>query len=297
MSATKSRLRAIEPKAAQPAKPKMLIYGKPNAGKTWAALDFPSTYYIDTEGGANLEHYTAKLERSRGIYMGPDEGALSFATIIEQVQALNTEHHNFRTLVIDSISKLFAVAVNDEAERLERANVKNEFGADRRPAVAWMRRLVGHINRLDMNVLLIAHEKTEWGLINGQRAEVGSTFDCWDKLEYELHLALHIAKQGTSRVARVRKTRLQQFPEASSFPWSYDDFADRYGRDVMEAEAVPVVLATADQLAELDRLLGVVKLPDGQVEKWLSAAGVESWSEMEAERVSKAIEFMKGKLA
>ena len=68
-----SKLKAIAPKAAEPSKPKMLIYGKPGVGKTWAALDFPSVYYMDTEGGADLEHYTDKLLAAGGMYFGPEQ--------------------------------------------------------------------------------------------------------------------------------------------------------------------------------------------------------------------------------
>ena len=89
MNATvRTRLKAVVPKAAEPSKPKMLIYGAPGVGKTWGALDFPGVYYIDTEGGADLAHYTAKLDAAGGVYLGPDQGAQSFDTIIDQVDAL-----------------------------------------------------------------------------------------------------------------------------------------------------------------------------------------------------------------
>ena len=107
MATVVSKLRAVTPKAAEPSKPKMLLYGRPGVGKTWASLDWPSVFYIDTEGGADLAHYTDKLERAGGVYLGPEQGSLSFETVMEQVQALATEQHLYRTLVIDSISKLF----------------------------------------------------------------------------------------------------------------------------------------------------------------------------------------------
>ena len=50
-----SKLKAKDPVNAEPSKPKMLIFGKPGVGKTWGALDFPSCYYIDTEGGAGAD--------------------------------------------------------------------------------------------------------------------------------------------------------------------------------------------------------------------------------------------------
>lgn len=287
-----SRLKAVAPKAAAPSKPKVLLFGKPGVGKTWGALDFPSVYYIDTEGGADLGHYTDKLERSGGVYFGPDQGSLNFETVLEQVQALATEEHPHRTLVIDSITKLFNTTIAQEAERL---GDKNAFGADKKPAVSYMRRLVSWLTRLDMNVLLVAQEKAEWGMVNGQHTQIGVTFDAWDKLEYELHLALHIAKEGTKRVATVRKSRLLGFPDASRFDWTYDEFANRYGRDVIEGASKPVELANAETVSEIMRLIGVMKL-DAWADKVLGAANVASFSELSTEQADKSLAYLNDKM-
>lgn len=288
-----SKLKAIQPKSAEPKKPKVLLYGKPGAGKTWASLDFPTCYYIDTEGGANLNHYTDKLRDSGGLYMGPEQGALDFDTVIDQIKALATEKHDFKTVVIDSISKLYNTAISDEAERL---GDKDAFGASKKPAIANMRRLINWLSRIDMNVILISHEKAEWGQdAKGDRVEIGQTFDAWDKLEYELDLCLNIIKTGPKRTARVRKSRLTGFPDGSSFPWSYDDFSKLYGKDVIEKDSEALVLATDDQLKEIKYLLSIIKLPEGQEEKWLKASNVESWSEMTSESIGKAIEHIKSK--
>lgn len=286
-----SKLKAVAPQIAEPSKPKILIYGKPGVGKTWASLDFPGVYYLDTEGGAKQKHYTDKLEKSGGVYLGPEQGSLDFETVIEQIQALATEKHNFKTVVIDSISKLFNTAIALEAERL---GDKDAFGASKKPAVANMRRLINWLSRIDMNVILVAHEKAEWGQdAKGQRVEVGATFDAWDKLEYELDLCLNIIKTGPQRTARVRKSRLLSFPDATIFPWSYADFADKYGRGVIEKTATSITLAKPEQLAEIDRLLKIVKLPEGQEQKWLNAAQVDTWAEMSTERIAKAIDHIK----
>jgi len=277
--ANTSKLKAEDPKAAKPSKPKALIYGRPGVGKTWTALDFPGCYYIDTEGGADLSHYTDKLKAAGGVYMGPDKGSLDFPTVIEQVQALATEEHGYKTLIIDSISKLFNVTVTNEAERL---GDKNAFGADKKPAIAFMRRLVAWVNRLDMNVLFIAHSKAEWGNDGkGERVEIGQTFDCWDKLEYELHLAIEILKRGPQRSARVRKSRLTGFPDGETFPWSYADFAARYGKDIIEGAVEQIELATPDQVAEIERLLSVVKIDPATVDKWKAKAGADNFSEFQ----------------
>jgi hypothetical protein len=148
----KTKLLAKAPKAAEPSKPKILIYGASGVGKTWTSLDFPNCYYIDTEDGANLTHYTDKLEKSGGVYMGQADGSLDFQTVIDQVKALATEDHEYKTLIIDSITKLYNTVIANEAERL---GDKDAFGASKKPAIGLMRQLVNWLYRLDMNVILL----------------------------------------------------------------------------------------------------------------------------------------------
>lgn len=291
---SKTKLKAVAPKAAEPTKPKILIYGKPGVGKTWTSLDFPKVYYIDTEGGANLNHYTDKLERAGGVYLGTEQGSQSFEDVIDQIKALATEKHEYKTVVIDSISKIFNIEIAREMERL---GDKDQYGASKKLPVTLVRRLVSWIDKLDMNVILIAHEKSEWGLnARGERVEIGHTFDCWEKLEYELHLCLRIAKQGESRKAYVRKSRLTGFPDGSNFDWSYKDFAERYGKDIIEKEAVPIELASPEQLAEVTRLLAIVKLSESAQDKWI-AENTNNLAEVEADKIEKIINHLKGKVA
>lgn len=289
-----SKLKAVDPKAAEPSKPKILIFGKPGVGKTWTSLDFPTTYYMDTERGADLDHYTEKLKKAGGVYFGPDEGSLDFDSVISEIKTLATEDHPYKTLVIDSFSKLFNLEIALEAERL---GDKNAFGADKKTAVGFTRRLTSWLTRLDMNVILICHEKALWGVdAKGNRSEIGVTFDAYDKLEYELHLCLNIVKQGNSRVARIRKSRLVGFPDGDSFPWSYADFASRYGKDVIERKSVQIVLATPEQLAEVKRLLEVVKVTDKEIEDGFKKAGVTCWEEMETQKIQTITNWLRSKV-
>jgi hypothetical protein len=296
-----SRLRAKDPKAAEPSKPKVLIFGRPGVGKTWTAIDFPGVYYVDTEGGANLSHYTDKLAKSSGVYLGPEDGACEFKTVLEQIKALATEKHPYRTLVIDSISKLFNTAVALEADRLGDSNA---YGADKKPAVAAMRQIVAWLERLDMNVILIAHEKEEWGARRNKKGDmervvVGQTFDCWEKLEYELHLALRIMKDDKSgkRTATVRKTRLTGFPEGDVFPWSYAAFAERYGKDIIEGAVNTLQLATPEQVTEVQRLIGAVKVDEDFVQKCFAKAGADRWEDLDTVQIQKTIDWLKGRIA
>ncbi len=257
-------LKGIPPSEARPSRPKMMIFGKSGVGKTWATIDFPGVYYIDTEGGADLAHYTSKLKAAGGCYFGPPQGSLDFHSVIEEVTTLATTQHSYKTLVIDSISKLFGTKIAATAEALEKAGKKNEFGADKKPAVGLMRRLIHWIDKIDMNCILIAHEKPVWA--NGE--QTGITADAWEKTEYELHLVLNIFKQGAARKARVTKSRLVQFPDADVFDWSFANFAEKFGLNAINANVESVKLATPEQIAQLASLLAVVKIDQKVLDKW-----------------------------
>lgn len=289
------KLLAVPPKAAEPSRPKILIFGREGIGKSHFALQFPQPYYIDTEGGANRNQYTDLLDRAGGMYMGIAQGALDFETIIEQVSALATQEHPFKTLVIDSVSKIFGTAIANEAERL---GDKNAFGADKKAAVQYMRRLVVWLMRLDMSVILTAHAKDVWGLNDkGQREVIGSGPDVWDKLPYELDLCVGVQKAGPRRIGKIGKSRLTEFKENDTFEFEYDVFAEMYGRAIIEAKTKPLELATPEQVAEINRLLDTVKLADGQAAKWLAAASAETWEEVDEDKAAKIIGALKAKLA
>ena len=216
--------------------------------------------------------------------------------VLDQVKALATTEHDRKTLVIDSITKVFTNEIAREAERLQDAGKKNEFGADRKPAVGAMRQLVAWFPRLNMNVILIAGETAEWGLVNGERAQIGTTFDCWPRLEYELDLAIGMFKAGSNQLARVREDRLAAFPQGDTFDCNYEELATRIG-DVIEETPLKESFATPEQLAEVARLLDIVRLEDGTVDKWLAAANVSAWDEMTEERIGKAIVYLQNKIS
>lgn len=297
--APRSKLLAISPDVVEPKKPKILVYGPPGVGKTWVSLDFPRVYYFDTEGGADLSHYRAKLRAAGGMYFGPDQGSLDFDTVISQVEALVTEKHPYQTMVFDSITKLFNAAISEETQRL---GDKDVFGASKKGPIRQMTRLIRWMNKADMNAICISHQTNLWGKGDkGDREVIGTTFDAWPKLEYELHLVLRVSKIGignnAKRFSHVGKSRLIGFPEGESFDWSYSAFAERYGRDVIEKATVPVVLASVEQVAEVTRLLDIVKLPDGLVDKWMTKACVEEFGEMDQVTIAKCINFLRERLS
>lgn len=289
-----TKLKAKAPAEVKPGKIKAVLFGVSGVGKTTLALSFPTPYYYDAEGGAKGPQYRELLAKSGGVYMGVEEGTLSFDTLIDQIQALATEAHPYKTLIVDSLTKLFQTAIAQEAERL---GDKDAFGASKKPAVASMRRLIMWVSRLDMNVIFICHETAEWGLVKGERAEIGKTADCWDKLIYELDLAVQAVKRGPQRLAVVRKSRLMGFPDADSFPLEYGEFAARFGKEAVEANASTIILALPEQVAEVKKLLELVRIAEADIQKGFDKAGVSTWEEMTSEQITVWQNFLKKRIA
>jgi hypothetical protein len=228
------------------------------------------------------------------VYMGREEGSNDFTTVIQEVQTLATVKHDYLTLVIDSFSKLYNIA-SAQAE----ARVGSDYGKDRKEANKPTRQLMIWLDKLDMNVVLICHQRDKWSKVGGELQNLGVTFDGFEKLEYDLHLALNIQPGYDKRtsIATVHKTRLEGFPRGQQFPWNFKEFEERAGSGLMLRPAQAVDVATPEQIEEVGRLLRTVKVDDDWEEKALSKAGVTSWSEMDAEKVLKCIVFLKSRVS
>ncbi len=275
-------LKAKAPEEVKPSKPKFMIYGESGVGKTFFALDFPKPYLIDTEGGAVREQYQAKLKAVGGAYFGKEEGSQDFKAVINEVRELCTTKHEFKTLIIDSFTYLYML----EAAEAE-AKGGSDFGRDKKAANVPTRQLISQLEKCDLNVILICHSKQSWERRGKDIINTGTTFDGYEKLEYILDLAIEITKGG--KTFYVKKSRITGFPQGESFPLSYDRFADVYGKSVVEAAAVPVVLASPEQVSRLVALVEGLKVDQEAQEKWLTKCGVESFGEMSSEQIGSLI--------
>lgn len=289
-----TKLKAKNPEEAALAKPQVLVFGSAGVGKTWTLLDFPATYYIDAEGGANQKEYLAKLKKSGGMYFGQEDGSQDFESVLEQIKALATEKHSYKTLVIDSFSHLQLIEVGKEVEKMmkDKKDMTKTYGAEKKPSASYAKRLVEWVSKLDMTTIIVAHEKQSF--VNGEAA--GFTADAWDKMEYLFNLVLRVKKTGDTRTASIVKSRFNGFPTGGNFPWAYDEFAARYGKAVLEQESVPLVLATPEQVVELKTLLENWKAPDGWEDKVLTASKCERFEEMTTTQITSTINFIKNKL-
>lgn len=274
-------LRAKKPEAVCK-RLKLFMYGPAGVGKTTAAIQFPNSYIIDCERGC--ENYEKLINASRSVVFQTTD----IHDVIQEVKNLLTESHTYRTLVIDPITPVY----NDLLEKSE-AKVGADFGRHYGAANKEMKRLANLIMALDMNVVITAHAKTEYG---ANFSKLGYTFDGWRQLDYWFDLVVELGKKGKKRLARVVKTRIETFPDEDVFEWSYDAIRQRYDATMLEKEATAVVLATPDQVRQLKDLLTIVRLPEGMVEKWLAKAGVDDWEDMPSQMIDRCIEYVKNRL-
>jgi len=286
-------LRAKKPEAIEK-RLKALFYGSAGVGKTTAAIQFPRPYLIDTERGAENDRYTEILKDSGGaIFQTTD-----FEELMVEVKSLLTEKHEYKTLVIDPLTTLYNDLLDKSAEYLKKNSKEKdatgtEFGRHYSEANKKIKHLVSLLNRLDMNVIITSHSKNEYAQ---NMAIIGSTFDCYKKLDYMFDLVFEIQKRGKDRVALVKKTRLEKFTDAETFPFSYTEIANRYGKDVLERDAIAQELASDEQVKELIRLIELIKVPEEVYQKWLDKSNSEKWEEMPKDAIQKCIDYLKLKI-
>src|SRR2546421_5872251 len=274
-------LRARKPEAVTK-RLKMFMFGPAGVGKTTAAIQFPNSYIIDGERGT--ENYDKLITESGSVVFETTD----INEVLAEVKALLTVKHDFRTLVIDPITPIF----NDLLDKCE-TQVGADFGRHFGAANKTMKRLANLIMNLDMNVIMTAHAKTEYGQ---NFSKLGYTFDGWRQLDYWFDLVVELTKKGKKRVAKVSKTRIETFPDEDIFEWSYEAIKKRYDTSILEREAQQVALATHEQVREIKDLLNIVRLPEGLVDKWFSKAQVDAWEDMPAETIAKCIEYVKNRL-
>lgn len=280
-------LKGVKPEAIKTTKPKFMLSGKPGTGKSMFALNFPSPYYIDTEGGATRKQYVDKLIASGGVYLGPSDGSQDFREVINQIKELATTPHSYKTLVIDSFSKIYNLECAAAEER-----VGSDFGKDKREANKPARQMMRWLERLDMAVVLVCHQKDKWSRRDNQLILEGSTFDGFPKLDYELDLWLETKLAGNKRYATVVKSRIDGFPVTTDISLDYPTFSKLYGEATMEAPVKPIVLASPEQVAEIARIVELLKIPEDESDKWLTKFQAVEWEDLSRENATKLLEHL-----
>lgn len=276
---------------------KMMVFSAPALGKTTAAINWPKAVIIDMEHGTDNYHETIIKNGSVVLHTtNPDE-------VRDELKTLLTEPHGYRTIVIDPVTILYQ-AIQEKWTRIfskyadtEKATELQDFGFRYWAKVkSDYKAIMRLILACDMNVILTAHQKDVYGE-GMKKVGFGSDSMKGDEHIFDYVFQLVMDSKGR-RTAITKKERSEvgknKFP--AEFEWSYPNFQIYYGKENLERESTPVPLATPEQVAEVKRLLGFVKVEEAWEAEVLTKADVDEWAELTQEKIGKCIEFLNKKM-
>lgn len=290
------------PTKAKPPEPKdkrvkMMVFSAAGLGKTTASIQWPKAVIIDMEHGT--DNYSDTILKQGSIVLNttnPDE-------VKDEIKTLLTEKHDYRTIVIDPVTILYQ-AIQEKWTRIfskyadtEKATELQDFGFRYWAKVkSDYKSIMRMLLACDMNVILTAHQKDLYGE-GMKKVGFGSDSMKGDEHIFDYVFQLVMDSKG-HRTAITKKERAEigkaKFP--AEFEWSYKNFIVYYGKEQLEREATPVPLATSEQVTEIKRLLEIVKVePDWETD-CLTKADVDTWEELTADKMAKAIDFLTKKL-
>lgn len=229
------KLLGVKPTAVE-RRLKVMFYGEAGCGKTTAAINFPKPYFIDCEKSGQIKQYAETLESKGGLINQTSD----FDTIMYEIETLLTIEHPYQTLIIDPITNVWNSLLAKCADEGITANDKDgtAFGRHRGLANKRFERLTDLLLKLDMNVIITAHQKKEY---NSKMDVIGKTFDAYAKLDHIFDLVLEVKRKSPKeRIAIVQKTRFTDFEDETVIKFSYDEIARLYGKEVLERNSVPI---------------------------------------------------------
>ena len=135
--------------------PRIVIYGRGKMGKTTLASEFPNPIFIQTEEG----------EGSIEITTFANEPLKKYSEIEEAIEALLMQDHDFKTVVIDSLTQLEPIIWAEVCRKHNWQTIESAgYGKGYIEADAtWRHFLDGleELRRKGMTVVMIAHEQVE----------------------------------------------------------------------------------------------------------------------------------------
>ncbi len=279
-------LRAKKPEVTLP-RLKTLLFASEGVGKTHFCCSFPDTYYIDTEGLEDYPQFSNMIRDNNGdlVYLNDLE------EIIKEVKELLSVKHNYKTLVIDSLSFPYAWLAQMEVDRLSKKGIEGtEFGANLAKGKRLTFQLGILLSRLDMNIIVVAHERVKYE----KSVEVGTTYDITDKMAYSLGSVWNLKLLGGKRKLFIKKSRYSELKAGDSldFDEGYETIKNIFGEAIFKRESEIKELASNDQIMEIKRLIDVLHLPEDRINKLLTNAKATTLEEIEKSYMDKLIKSM-----
>lgn len=273
---------------------KLFLYGKSGVGKTTAAISFPNVYYIDCEKGGENDQYIDILKANNALVFQSN----NFAEIMQEIRVLRSEKHDFKTLIIDPVTTVYeelCEIYSTKKNKFGQLEDNTGYGAHYKAAKLQFKSMFKLLLKLDMNIILIAHAKKEYA--DGEVMKViGNTFNFFDGAEYIFDLVLEARKIGKVRTGHVIKTRVKTFEDGEAFDFSFDAIANKYGRESIFTESVPVAVGTAEELKELTHLITILKINVDEIDRWYKRAGVDALQDIPQAMIVKIIESLRKRI-
>lgn len=258
---------------------KILIYGEMGSGKSTMACSFPNTAYFDTEDINSKIIFAEAISKNGGAVLATGD----LDEIISQVKELISTRHDYKTIVVDSLTVAYENAM---AEGEKNPEIGSGFGRHIAYADNKTKQLTNLLLRADMNVIITCQAKREYG--DGMKV-VGNTYVGFKRLGYIFDLVFESSVLGRNFNAIVRKSRLRSFVTGEEVPFNFTEIMKRCDKEVSDAIPVPIVLATPEQIKEAKRLVSLLSVTDEAVSKWFTKEAVESFEEMDTTAIDKYI--------
>lgn len=263
---------------------KAMFYGEMGTGKSTCACQFPNTAYIDTEDTTSKKKYAQMITDNGGSVLQTGD----FDEILSQVKALMSTKHDFKTLVIDSLTVPYDNLIAD-CERIH----GQDFGRHVTAANKKMKLFINLLLRIDMNVIITCQAKRQYGQ---NMTVLGQTYSCYDRLGYMFDLVFETQIRGDKFLAVPKKSRIDEFPMNEPLSFSYNEVVKRYGVECIDKHAVPQDLATPEQIEALRKLIDLLKVPEETYTKWIEKHQAESFEELSKDTIQKIIDHLKSKI-
>lgn len=237
-----------------------LIAGGSGAGKTFFVANLPHAVIYDTDIGGGAAYADARIKRN-----GSERVEVSsFGEILDDLKARQLAGRMPKSIVIDHVTGLHQAAVITS-----NPDGAADFGRSGAQATAAWRQVREFARKLDANIFATAHLKGEWD----KDKQTGKVADGAKNIEADMGIVLHLERpNGADYPAIARVIKWRRDPEdprgrvPACFPLTLEKFGEIAGVGFSRVSK-PEPLATAEQVAELRRLVGVVKLPEGKPDK------------------------------
>lgn len=266
------------------------IAGESGAGKSLWVANLKNALIYDTDIGGGQAPYKKRILDNGSEVVTT---ATSFPEILKDLRerARDGRLDKTKTVAIDHVTGL-----QQEGVLRHNPSLSADYGRSGDATTREWRQIREFIRHLDFNLIVTAHLKGRWA----NDKQVGMITDGPKNIEADVGIVLYL-QRGASYPGMALVQKWRRDPDdprgavPANFIFTMENFEKIAGAGMGKPRA-PVALASAEQIKTINDLLAVVKLPDGETDKWLTKAGVESFEDMPADKLDKCIMALNAKL-